>query len=298
LFACCVAFGSAIVAGAIMPPLAGGCCRRRVGRAFGWSLAIALAACLLWVWLQAAEIAGAASLRAAIAVVGPVLLHTRFGHAVLGRLALLTAAGGFFCAGRPGAAAVAAGLACAIQAEMGHAAAARSAALPIAGALHVAAAGAWLGSLLPLALLIARAPLPLAAEAARRFSPLGIACVLALAATAAFQAWALIASVPALMRTDYGHLALAKLSAFVALLGLASANRMVFTPAAAAGDRSALFRLQCSIGAEFVIGLATVLIAAQMAELVPAAHHQTHAPPRGAGPPDHGTMLEEHGMNH
>ncbi len=54
--------------------------------------------------------------------------------------------------------------------------------------LHLLAAAAWLGGLVPLLVLVAAAPPGVAALASSRFSPLGAGCVLLLAGTALFQA--------------------------------------------------------------------------------------------------------------
>jgi putative copper resistance protein D len=54
--------------------------------------------------------------------------------------------------------------------------------------------GAWLGGLLPLLILVRDAPPKPAAEALRRFSKLATLCVLAIAGTACFQGWVLVAA--------------------------------------------------------------------------------------------------------
>jgi putative copper resistance protein D len=54
--------------------------------------------------------------------------------------------------------------------------------------MHLLAAGAWLGGLLPLLLFIRAVPSNISAVAAQRFSTLGASCVLMLAASATFQA--------------------------------------------------------------------------------------------------------------
>jgi putative copper export protein len=60
--------------------------------------------------------------------------------------------------------------------------------------LHLLAGGAWLGGLLPLLILVRDAPPKPAAEALRRFSKLATLCVLAIAGTACFQGWVLVAA--------------------------------------------------------------------------------------------------------
>ena len=80
--------------------------------------------------------------------------------------------------------------------------------------MHLIAASAWLGGLLPLALLLTAArregiSLALAREATLRFSTLGLISVGVLIATGSVNGWILTGSVPALVGTDYGRLLLA-----------------------------------------------------------------------------------------
>jgi putative copper export protein/mono/diheme cytochrome c family protein len=208
-----------------------------------------------------------------------VLLDTQFGHALIARvLLLLTAVAAFGAGGRmanAAAAALFAAAACAAQAWMGHAAAVQEVILPASVVIHVLAAGAWLGGLLPLWILL-RDLLPShgAWEAARRFSPLGIACVLALAGTAFLQGRELIGSIPGLFGTAYGLVALAKLSLFLLLIVLAALNRFRFTRKLMTGEARAARHLRLMIALETAVGLTVVLAAARLAELFPGAHEQ------------------------
>jgi putative copper resistance protein D len=88
--------------------------------------------------------------------------------------------------------------------------------------LHILAAGAWLGGLLPLAILVANLEPARSASCVRRFSSLGAACVAALAMSSLIQAWFLIGGLPGLIGTDYGRLASVKLVLFIGLLTLAA----------------------------------------------------------------------------
>src|SRR5262249_56246288 len=100
-----------------------------------------------------------------------------------------------------------------------------------ADGLHLIAASAWLGGLLPLALLLAAArreeiSVALARDATLRFSTLGLISVGALIATGIVNGWILAGSVPALIGTDYGRLLLPKVPLFLALAAVAPLNRL------------------------------------------------------------------------
>lgn len=178
----------------------------------------------------------------------------------------------------PAVAVVAAGLALALQPALGHAwALAGGVGVMLIGseALHLLAAGVWLGGLLSLLVCSARLPPSQSAQVCRRFAPLGLASAGIIAITAALQGGQLVGSVPALIGTHYGRTALLVLGLFSAALLLAALNRRRFTPGPAGGDPIvAQRRLRLSIGAEAAIGLAIVLAAGFLASLPPAAKQQ------------------------
>ena len=135
-------------------------------------------------------------------------------------------------------------------------------ALLLSQALHLVAAGAWLGALLPLLIVVRDAPLDAAALTVRRFSSLGTVAVTVLAATAMFQGWVLGGGVARTLGTAYGWVLLIKAALFIALIGLAAFNRFRATPAlATARAENAKLALQRSIAVETVIGLSIVLAA-------------------------------------
>jgi putative copper export protein len=161
-----------------------------------------------------------------------------------------------------------AGGALALQAAVGHAGAVEGVAgdrLMFAEALHVCAAGAWLGGLVPLLICLATMPADAAALAAKRFFPLGLVTVSVLAGTSLFQAIDLVGSVPALVGTAYGRVALLKLALFLSMLVLAALNRFVFS--ARPGER-----LQRSVMGETALGVAAIVAAGFLAHLTPGAH--------------------------
>jgi putative copper resistance protein D len=110
---------------------------------------------------------------------------------------------------------------------------------PAADFLHLVAAAAWVGGLLPLAFLLAAAGRTSSGAVARaaslRFSAYGIAAVGVLLLTGATNTWYLAGSIRALTATDYGHLLLVKIALFLLMLALATVNRVWLTPALAAG---------------------------------------------------------------
>jgi putative copper resistance protein D len=239
-------------------------------------LALSVAAMLIlgvWLVLVARSLADATDAAATAAAVWTVITDTTFGHVVLGELCGLVLVAGFLGARRPwtAAAAVPAGATVVFHAWHGHSYGMGNPLLILSASLHLLAAGAWLGSLPAFALMARWLPLPAVAMLARRFSPLGLVCVLTLAVTAFFQGWILIGSVGALTATAYGWMALLKLSLFGVLVGLAAFNRLWVMPRlrrtdSASGARSVLIR---SVGLEMMVGVAVVLAAGLLGSLPP-----------------------------
>lgn len=249
--------------------------RRRMS-IFGFaSLAVAGVAGIIWLLLEAAELADASSASEAFGALGIVAFETVFGHAWLVRAACLLAAGVVWQ--WPVLAAALALGAAASQAGMGHAIASQGWLLPVSTAVHVAAAGAWLGALVPLAILIHDVAGPAAARAASRFTPLGMACVALLAATAFIQARALVGGWQGFFGAGYGEVAGLKLLLFGFLIAIAAINYRWLSPQAGVRPRP-LIR---SIVLEAVIGLAVVGLAARLSQMDPGAHASPEWPSAG-----------------
>src|SRR5262249_42441596 len=104
----------------------------------------------------------------------------------------------------------------------GHAGATPGVAFPLAAdALHLLAAGAWLGGLPPLAMLLAaawRGKEPhwasVTAIAVQRFSPLGVISVSMLLASGIANSWYEVGTLNNLFATSYGLLVLLKIALF------------------------------------------------------------------------------------
>lgn len=230
-----------------------------------------------WLVLQARDMAGAQDLAGTLAAVPAVLTDTSFGHVLLSQLAALAASGAALRWGRRRWAAALFGVAAALQAGHGHALAMEDGPglLLLAGVVHLLAAGAWLGGLLPLLVLVHGAPAKVGAAGARWFSPLGKWCVAGVAGSALVQGWMLVGGLPGLVGTAYGWVALAKLGLLGVLLGFAAANRYRLAPALLRAQPDAPRRtLVLAIGMQTGAGLLTVLAASTLGSLPPAMHEQ------------------------
>jgi putative copper resistance protein D len=249
-------------------------CRRLVW----WSLLAALAVALAWLFLEAGAIADTESGAQVVLGAPSVLLETRFGQILsVQMLALLAAAIATVPDREAGRLSAAAFTCVAVLLESGHghafAMSQGVSALLLSQALHLVAAGAWLGALLPLLIVVRDAPLDAAALTVRRFSSLGTVAVTVLAATAMFQGWVLGGGVARTLGTAYGWVLLIKAALFIALIGLAAFNRFRATPAlATARAENAKLALQRSIAVETVIGLSIVLAASLLSGLEPGMH--------------------------
>ena len=145
---------------------------------------------------------------------------------------------------------------------------------------HLVAAAAWVGALVPLAILlgaVGRRPEKSAMTAARtavqRFSTLGIVSVGVLAATGIANTWYLAGSVAALTGTDYGRLLLVKVALFAVMVAIAAFNRRVLTPRLSANsDAASLRRLRNNSLIEAAIGVVIILIVGALGTLPPGLH--------------------------
>ena len=247
-----------------------------------WSLCAAILTAFLWMLLQSAQTSGAGTLIELVAAVPIVATSTTFGHALLLRLALLLAAVAVL-RWRPSTSSFAllaiVGLALVLQSGLSHAIAQDDWTILTTHALHVLAAGAWLGALLPLWLILQSESGGRSATLLVRFSYLGIACVAVLLYTAYVQFFGMIGGLPTLAGTDYGRLAVVKAVILLVLLLCAALNRIIWTPRQFdKGTAEASGGLKLTVAAELVVGLAMVAAASSLASTPPAIHEQADWP--------------------
>jgi putative copper resistance protein D len=275
-------FGVALFLSAVASPLwrlspEGGArpIRRRCERLLAGSLLAAAGAGLSWLLLQTRQIAETQSVAETIVAVPTVLFGTRFGQVLCLQALALAMAALFMGLRRDRLVAMLGGLAVLLEAGHSHAFAMANglSLLLLAQGLHLLAAGAWLGELLPLLAVVRRAPLEAAQRVLTRFSPIAAVSVAILAATALLQGAVLSGGLKRLFGTDYGAVLLLKLALFAALIAMAANNRLRLTPALASRNGEATRRsLALSIGIETAIGLMVVLAAAALSGLEPGTH--------------------------
>ena len=145
--------------------------------------------------------------------------------------------------------------------------------------VHLLAAGAWLGALVPLVSLL-REESPgsraRAALAVRRFSFLGMACVGALVLSGLTNAMFAMNHVSALVDSRYGRELLVKLALFAAIVALAAVNRVRLTPRLESADAPSASVAQRSLLrnalADVVLGFAIVAIVGNLGITMPPMH--------------------------
>jgi putative copper resistance protein D len=166
---------------------------------------------------------------------------------------------------------------------------------PIADILHLIAAAAWVGALVPLALLLTMTgqdadALAIARTATLRFSTLGIVSVAAILLTGIVNTWYLSGSVDALTETKYGHLLLIKIGLFFAMVGVAAFNRLRLTPRLVdnpemTAAQDARRQLSRNAVVEAAMGAAVIALVAALGTLPPGSHAHHHES-EGLIPPD------------
>jgi copper resistance protein D len=254
----------------------------------GWSLAVSVASGAIWLAVEASNMSGI-PLEQAINrdTLSLVLSKTVFGRLWVWRFGLAVAFGALLVAlGRTASGKSRSRLAigCVVVAATylaslawaGHAAAGQGSQglLQLSSdVVHLLAAGGWLGALPGLVFFLGRSQsLDAAAQAARRFSTLGVVCVGALVLSGLANAWYLVGSVPALVGTEYGRLLLAKLVVFAAMVTLAAGNRLSLTPRLERQDARALPLLRRNATAEIAAGIIVVAIVGTLGTTIPGAH--------------------------
>jgi putative copper resistance protein D len=279
--------------------------RRRLAGIAWLGLALAVLSGAAWLLLRSAQMTE----RPLAAMwsedfVSTVLLETDFGNVWLARsvlIALLAVAlyASYLSAAPQSQWTRAAALACAAAlvgtlAFAGHAAAGSGVEGLVhetADVLHLLAAAAWVGALVPLAVLLgaaasdrSEASLAIAREATLRFSTFGIASVAIVLATGIVNTWELAGSVPALFGTDYGRLLLVKIVLFLVMLSVAGVNRLQLTPwlvreTDAAVRQRALRQLRNNSLIEASLAAVILLIVGVLGTLPPGNEQASRSPP-------------------
>jgi len=285
-----VLFGEYVYAYAVSPD---GRPRPRFVAVAGWSLGIAVATAAAWLAIEAGHMSGEPLSQALDdGTLRVVLASTLFGHTwvVRGVLALVLAVS-LVTMGRADHGArmtsQAIGAACAALLLVslsctGHAAGdagPKGMAHLCVDGVHLLAAGAWLGALVPLAALLredSAGSLARAALAVRRFSLLGMACVGALILSGLTNATFAMNHVSALVDSRYGRELAVKLALFAVIVALAAVNRVRLTPRLESGDAPSASAAQRSLLrnalAEVVLGFVIVAIVGNLGITMPPMH--------------------------
>jgi putative copper resistance protein D len=200
-----------------------------------------------------------------------MLRETDFGRLWAGRLVLAVVLSGLVFLPRPSGAVIIAAAAVLLGSLgwAGHAALMDHSAMSWlhcgSDALHLLAAGVWIGALAAFGMLLRGEGGAMATVPLSRFSGVGAASVAVLAATGVLNGWIILGGPDALLGATWGWLLIAKVGLFGAMLGLAAANRLWLTPRLLrAPDAEAVARLRKTILAEqglalLVLGLVAVL---------------------------------------
>ena len=263
---------------------------RRLIRLALWSLITALLSALFWFWLEVASMNELSFKNALSATAwGTVLFETRFGRVWQLRLGLIATAFVLVLVAAPvpqvKVRRVLIPVLCLVSiillvslALISHAAAATVRPFGASGdMLHLCAAGLWMGGLVPLMILLARARASFSfgetvARVIRRFSTLSLCCVSLLVISGISNSWLLVGSIHSLFTTPYGRLLFVKLTLFAILIGFGARNRFLVKaklPKAAA-DPDLLAHLHRNVFCEVCLGVAGVVIIACLGVTPPA----------------------------
>lgn len=139
-------------------------------------------------------------------------------------------------------------------------------------AVHLLAAGAWLGALAAFLLLLRQAPDDVeTARALAGFARTGSIAVAVLLATGVVNAGLILGGIAPLLTTFYGRMLSLKIAAFVLMVALAGLNRFRLVPRLAAPrSDSAVGRLRFDVAAELALGVLVLLIVAVIGTLDPS----------------------------
>jgi putative copper resistance protein D len=229
-----------------------------------------------WFVLTAGLMAGDISKALAPATLATVVSQTDFGPLWLARLGLIAMIAAWVSLAprlepRSLLLTVASGLAVVSLAATGHTQVGVGAIVALhsgADALHLVAAGAWLGGIFGLAAMLRGERDMQTTAAVRSFSGLGYGAVAVLLASGVVNAWTLLSGPTALVLTDYGRLLSIKILFFLAMLGLAATNRLWLTPKLGSENGLAVAaKLRRNVLVELALGVTVVAIVSLLGTL-------------------------------
>jgi putative copper resistance protein D len=240
-----------------------------------WAVIVALLGSVPWLVFTAANMAGDMGSGFDWDTLEPVLFDTAFGSAWLARDALALVLTGLLMlalGGRVLVMLLAAALLASLAA-VGHTQQTEGGAHIVhvgADAMHLLAAGAWLGGLVALAYTLLHADGD-EEQILMRFSGMGYIAVAILVASGFVNGLYLVGTLDALVGTPYGQLLLVKLGLFGGMLALALSNRFWLVPALKAGEPRTLIRLRRHVIVEEALGLLVILVVSVLGTIEPAA---------------------------
>jgi len=256
-----------------------------------WTLVAALVSAVLWFWLEVVSMTGLSFVNSFSAGTWKtVLLETVFGHVWQFRLgviaaALVLAVSALAGNGGPRRPAILALWLLSVVllvslAWISQAAAALVQPIGLIGdALHLCAAGAWIGGLVPLVICLMHAPVSSATDkiiplVLGRFSTLSLCCVSVLIASGICNSWLLVGSIHALFTTLYGWLLLFKLALFGMLIGFGARNKLAIKATASTAQTHSVFlqQLRRNVIIEICLGAAMLVIVGCLGMTPPARH--------------------------
>jgi putative copper resistance protein D len=265
--------------------------KRRLLQLAVWGLVAALVSAVLWFWLEVISMTGLSFVDSfSTSTWKTVLFETVFGHIWQFRLGVIAAAlvlalsrlAGNGVPRRPAVLALwLLSLVLLVSlAWISHAAAAGLQPISLIGdALHLCAAGVWIGGLVPLVIFLTRASVSSAITkiiplVIGRFSTLSLCCVSVLIASGICNSWSLVGSIHALFTTLYGWLLLVKVGLFGILIGFGVRNRLAIKATASTAQTRSGFlqQLRRNVISEICLGAAVVVIVACLGVTPPARH--------------------------
>jgi copper resistance protein D len=247
-----------------------------------WAALVALLSGVSWLAFTTANMAGTPSAATDPDALWSVMGDTAFGHVWIVRLGLVLTILGALSLRIASKAdrhwdiytPLLAGLLLAGLAGVGHTQQSNGIIHVGADALHLLAAGAWIGGLLVLAYILAYDQED-AEPVLMRFSGMGYVAVAVLVASGLVNGWYLVGSLNGLVGTSYGQLLLVKICLFAGMLCLAVANRFWLVPLLRRVDEVgrvlSLGRLRRHVVAEWTLGLLVILIVSALGTMEPAS---------------------------